>query len=127
MTVRIPIPLLVIVLAAAVLVWNPALPIGVPTILGPSEWDAVIVRESEADTPELGALVVSLRNGANADALKAANHKLTVLDDDDDRAAAYQPVSGVELLLVAKDGALLKRQPCPLVVADALAVIQKGP
>lgn len=118
---------------AAIILWLvlqfggllPSLPsIGLPwpswfTPAGPRH--LVIVRESADDTPDVARLLTNLREGAIAQQLAAAGHRVTILDDDDRDAAgqpvpvleAYKPFTLPELLVLTQQDKLVRRLKLP--------------
>lgn len=110
--------------------WPDVIPVIVPS---EGKRQAIIVRESETDTPEFGILANNLRNGVNAKYLSDKGHTLTIHDDDDVDAsgqpvailAANKPYSGVELLIF-DSGKLLSRAACPATASGVIEAIKRS-
>jgi hypothetical protein len=65
-------------------------PVVVPPVIT-GKRHLLLVHETAEDTPEVARMIVGLRSGAAADYLKSKEHKLYILDDDSQAAAAWRP------------------------------------
>lgn len=110
---------------------DPVPPVVVPPVVT-GKRHLLLVHETAEDTPEVARMIVSLRSGAAADYLKSKEHKLYILDDDSQAAAAWRPhFEGMKLpaifILDETAKTLLHKQELPAGTTGAQVVdIVKG-
>ena len=139
MPLRRQLTLYAVLVLAWLFVANPDLSAWLPNVVpvpsvGPRQ--VLIIRESADDSPDIGRVLVALRNGEPAAYLKAKGHGLLILDDDakgpdgqpSATVAKFAPFPVLPVLIVsdpATDKVTL-REPLPKDAAGVLDLIKKG-